>query len=77
MSNPTDSVDTACGDPECEDCGRWYNWPDVIVSDEVWNQIALAEGCLLCPSCMVERLVRKFAGRDVIMVLRGGGGTVV
>lgn len=47
----------------CYDCGRLYGeehgFPDFVIPNEVWNQISPTgdEGGLLCPSCIVRRLV--------------------
>ncbi len=47
----------------CYDCGRAYGnehgFPDLLVQKDVWNKIGPTghEGGLLCPSCMIHRIV--------------------
>ena len=48
----------------CLDCSRKYGeehgFPDLIVSNATWKKVCPehAPGGLLCPSCLIRRLVR-------------------
>jgi hypothetical protein len=56
------SAESRSLEPVCFDCGLSYEssrWADLVVSNEVWAQIAPFEGNgLLCANCMVGRCTR-------------------
>lgn len=52
----------------CGDCGRPYGnehgFPDLIIPNETWRRISPTgdDGGLLCPSCIVKRVVALGVG---------------
>jgi len=50
----------------CYDCGiRYSGFPDVNVSDELWEKINPTEhegGGLLCPTCIAKRIRENLPG---------------